>query len=130
MSKATNYLEDKVLDHVFGKGVRNLTSPANLYLALHSADPTETGAVAELSGNGYARQSMTFGASSGGTTSSSDSQTFTASGGGWSAATHMSIWDAVTAGNCLVYGPLTTSKTLADGDSLVFAIGAVDVSLD
>jgi hypothetical protein len=44
MSAASNYLENEVLDHVLGKGARNFTSPANLYVALFDNVSTNTAA--------------------------------------------------------------------------------------
>ncbi|KKL90267.1 hypothetical protein LCGC14_1906360, partial [marine sediment metagenome] len=38
--------------------------------------------------------------------------------------------DALTAGNLLATGALTTSKTINDGDTAEFAIGALDITLD
>ena len=130
MTAASNYLEDEVLDHVLGKGTRDFTSPANLYVSLHTADPTEAMDTGELSGNGYSRQSVTFGASSSGTASNTNQLTFSASGGSWGTVSHMGIFDAATVGNGLIYGSLTASRTVNDGDDLVFAVGDIDVSLD
>jgi len=130
---ATNYLENAALDHILGKGLSDMTSPATLALALHSGDPTETGGGNELANsNGYARQAMTFAAASGGTKATSNAQVFTASGGDWSQATYVSIWDSATygAGNCLFYGAMSVAKTVQDGDSLTFAIGDITVSMD
>ena len=58
MTAFSNFLENKILLHVLAN--TSYTSPSTVYLGLHTADPTETGAVGELSGNGYARQSATF----------------------------------------------------------------------
>jgi hypothetical protein len=37
--------------------------------------------------------------------------------------------DASTSGNMLWHGALTASKTINDGDSLVFSIGDIDLTL-
>jgi hypothetical protein len=129
---ASNYLETELLDHVLGKGVRDFSSPNNLYVALHTSDPGETGATGELAGNGYARQSATFAAASGNSAVASADLTFTASGANWGTITHASIWDALSGGNCLYYGALTTSRVVNDGDSLTFvaANNALTVTAD
>lgn len=129
MTAKTDYAEKAVLDWVLLGATP--TRPSAIFLALHTADPTETGATAELgAGIGYARQSVTFaaGTSGAGTAASSNSQTFTASGAGFGTVTHGSLWDASTSGNCLYKGALAASKTVAAGDSIVFASGAIVVT--
>ena len=47
----SDYLEDKLLDHVFENSA--YTVPTTLYVALSTADPTDSGgSIAEPSGNG------------------------------------------------------------------------------
>lgn len=129
MTAFTNHAEDLVMDWVFTNGA--VTRPTAWYVALHTADPTETGAVGELSGNGYARQSVTFSASSGGATSNSGSLTFGPNASSnWGSVSHVSVWDAVTAGNCLAYGALSSPVTINVGDSLVISAGNLDITLD
>ena len=126
MSSKTDYLENEILDHVLGVGA--LTSPTNVYLALFSVAPSEAGGGTELTGNGYARQVITFGTpASGGTISNTAAVTFTASGGAWSAVAGIAIMDALTVGNMLYYEAVS-GPTLADGDSYEFAIGDIDVT--
>jgi len=128
MSQLSDYLENAVLDHI--NGVAALTQPTP-YLALSTANPTDDASgLAEPSGNGYAREAITFGAASGGTASNSVAITYTASGGNWGTITYVAIFDALTAGNMLWHGPMSASKIVNDGDSLTFAIGELDVSLD
>lgn len=127
MSQATNYLENELIDHVFRNAA--MTSPTSVFLALHTADPTETGAVAEISGNGYARQAITFGAPADGVSTNSNAPAFTASGGNFGTITHFSIHDAVSAGNALAYGALDTSRTINDGETITFNIGDVSVTM-
>jgi hypothetical protein len=131
---ATNYLELKLLDLVLGEIA--FTSPATVYLALHTADPTEVGNVAEVSGNAYARVAVTnnatnFPAASGGSKSLNVDQTFpTPTPAGWGVVTHFSIWDASSAGNCLIYGALTASKTINAGDVVKFTATNLTVTMD
>jgi len=130
MSAKSNYLEGKLIEHV----LRNVsfTSPSAVYLSLHTANPDEDGSGAELSGNGYSRQAITFGAHSNGACSNTSVEEFTASGGAFGAVTHFGIWDGATAGgspdNLLYYGALTNPKTIADGDTLRFAAGAITIT--
>ena len=121
----TTYLEDAIVNHV----LRNtaLTSPTNVYLALFSVAPSEAGGGTELTGNGYARQAITFGAPADGVVTNSGAVTFTASGGAWSAVAGIAICDAVSAGNQL-YWDTKVISALADGDSINFAISQISVT--
>lgn len=134
MAGFSDYLENELLDHVFGAAA--FSAPAAIYVSLHTADPGETGAN-ELPGtNGYARVSVTnnatnFPAATGGAKANgTEIAGFAASGGPWSAVTHFGLWDAVTAGNFLGGGALSASKTLTDGDTASFAVGDLDITLD
>lgn len=128
MSAMSDYLENELLDHALGTGA--LTSPASIYLALFTTDPTDADSGTEVSGNGYARQEITFGAAASGTASNSTEETFTASGGNFGTITHFGIYDAATAGNLLFHGGLTTSRTINDGDTLTVPVGAIDITFD
>ena len=128
MSAFSNYLENELLDHTLGTA--SYTAPGTVYLALFTTDPTDAGTGTELSGDGYSRQAVTFGAASGGSASNSTEETFTASGGNWGTISHFGLFDAATSGNLLYHGALTASKDISDGESLVFAIGDLTVSLD
>lgn len=115
--------------------MRNQTlvySRAQMYIALSTAAYSEaaTGAsMSEMTGTGYARQTVTFGAPTGTprATDNTGAVTFNA-GATWSAAVAMYICDAVTGGNVLA-GADITSVTLNNGDSLTFAIGDIDFSI-
>lgn len=126
MSAKSNYLENKVLDHVLGTAA--YTSPS-AYLSLYTSDPGEGDTGTELSGSGYARQAVSFNAaSSGSATGPTVAKEFTASGGSWGTVTHFGIHDASSTGNLLYYGALTASKTIADGDTLRFAADSITVT--
>lgn len=135
MSAASDYLELEVLDHVLGKGTRNFTSPSDLYIGLHTADPLDAGSGTEVSGNAYARAAVTFDAASQPSTGytfadNSATVTFaTASGGNWGTITHIAIWDALTTGNMLFHGALTASKIVNDGDTFQIQAGNLVITL-
>lgn len=129
MSQMTDYLENALVNHV----LRNtaLTSPTTVYLALYDVSPTDTGvAGTEVAGTGYSRQSITFTAPSDGATSNSNSISLTnGSGGNWTVGA-VGVMDASTGGNMLLYGTLAGgSKTVADGDTITFSAGDIDVTL-
>lgn len=130
MSEMSDYLEAALLNAVLRN--TSYTSPATVYVSLHTADPTDAASANELpTSNGYARQSCAFDApgATDGTTQNTSAVTFSASGGAWSAVTHFGIYDASTGGNLLFHSALDASRTAGDGDDLTFAAGALSVVL-
>ena len=125
MADLSNYAENLLIQWLMT--TNSVTRPTAWYLALHTGDPGETGASNEVSGSGYARQQATF-AGSNDTVDNDATETFTASGGNWGAITHMSIWDALTTGNCLWKGTCT-NRTINDGDSYQFAAADIDLTI-
>lgn len=125
MSDFSDYLENKILDHVF----RNTayTPPAAVYLGLYTSAPSDAGGGTEVSGAGYARQAITFGAASGGAISNTAAVQFTASGGSYGTVTHVGIFDASSAGNMLAWKAITPI-VMGSGGILTFAIGDIDVT--
>lgn len=129
MGAFTNYLENKVLDHTL-KGTA-FTQPSNLYIALYTSDPTETGAAGtEVSGGSYARQAISFNAASSGTATNAATITFPTATASWGTVSHWQILDASTAGNPLIYGAFTASKTIATDDTFKINAGALSITLD
>lgn len=125
----TDYAENKLLDHLLGTAA--YTMPTQVYLALFTAASSqETPTVTEVSTGGYAREAIDFSAAASGATSNSGVVSFTASGGNFGDVTHIGLSDDPTAGNWLMVGALTSPKTVNDGDTLQFAAGDVDVSMD
>lgn len=127
MASLSDFSENLLLDWLMTAGMA--TRPTAWHLALFTAAPNDAGGGTEVSTGGYARKAIAFGAASGGTTSNTGAVTFTATGASWGSITHVGIFDASTAGNLLWHGALTTARTIGDGDSLDFAIGAVDLTL-
>lgn len=129
MAALSDYAEKLLLDFLMTTGTA--TRPTNWYVGLFTAAPNDAGGGTEVSGSGYAREAVTFDAatSGGGTTSNTGAVSFTAAGGSWGTISHIGIFDASTSGNLLWHGSLTASKTVADGDTLEFAIGNIDLTL-
>ena len=127
MAEMSNYLENALINAV----LRNTayTSPATVYLALYTSDPTDADAGTEVSGNAYARQSITFGAPSNGVSTNSAAIEFPQATGSWGTVAYIGIRDASTAGNLLFHTPLDASKTIATGDVFRIAIGSLSVTL-
>ncbi len=133
MGAFTDYLENKMLGHLFGTAY---TAPTTVYMALSTTTPTDAGGnVTEPSGNGYARvaignNSTNWNAASGGTVTNKTAITFPEATGSWGTVTHFVLYDAATAGNALIWGALTASKAIGTGDTASFAAGALSISLD
>ena len=129
MAALSDHSEALLLDWLMTNGTA--TRPTAWYVALYTAAPSDSGGGTEVSGNGYSRQAVTFAAatSPGGTTSNTGDITFTASGGDWGTITHIGIHDASSGGNLLWHGAMTASKTVADGDTLQFSTGNIDLTI-
>ena len=122
----SNYLEDKLLDHFLGTTA--YTMPTTVYVALYTVVPTDAGGGTQVTGGSYARQTAAFSAAASGTTSNTANIDFA----GMPAATTVAIgvFDALTAGNLLLWGTLTANKTTDAGDTLRIATGDLDISID
>lgn len=137
MSAASNYTENKVLDHVLGTTAWS-PAPSTVYLGLftntssNAATNLEAGTLTDevsTSGSAYGRQSIAFGSASGGSASNSGTVTFSAATSNWGTITHVAIMDAQTGGNVLFWGAVTTSKTIESGDTFQVSSGNLSISL-
>ncbi len=123
----SNFLENKVLGHVFG--ATPYTAPATLYVGLFTSNPGETGSGSEVSGGSYARQTIAF-TVTGSQASNTAAVEFPTATASWGTITYAAIYDAVSGGNLLAYGALTTSKTIDNGDVFRIPAGDFDINLD
>jgi hypothetical protein len=120
----SNYLEQKWLDMLSATA---FTAPTTTYVALHLADPTDTGTVSPAANT--SRQAVTWAAAANPAGTKAISATLT-----WTSVsttevyTHWSLWDASTAGNCLWTGALSASASVTAGDT--FQITALTLTLD
>ncbi len=123
----SNFLENKVLGHVFG--ATPYTAPATLYVGLFTSNPGETGSGTEVSGGSYARQTIAF-TVTGNQASNTAAVEFPTATASWGTITFAAIYDALSGGNLLAYGALTTSKTIDNGDVFRIPAGDFDINLD
>lgn len=124
----TDYLENKIMAYVFS-GTAFSSPSASLYLGLFTAAPGEGGGGTEVSGNGYTRKIVTM-TTSGNASTNSAAVEFDAATGSWGTITYVAVFDALTSGNMLAYGELTTSKTIATGDVFRVPAGDLDITLE
>jgi hypothetical protein len=128
MAEFSNFLENELLDHVFANAA--YTAPATIYMSLSTAVSSDSARGTEVSTGGYARQAVAFGTASGGVISNTAVEQFTATGANFGTVTTTNLEDASSAGNMLCYDNDFTDTVVNDGQTLEFAVGDIDVSLD
>jgi hypothetical protein len=128
MAELSNFLENKLLDHVLRN--TSYTSPTTVYVGLFTSDPTDAGTGTEVSGGSYARQILSVTTATGGIVTSSADVTFPQATGSWGTISHIGVLDALSSGNLLMHTPLTTSRAIESGDILKISTGNLTASLD
>lgn len=134
MSAMTDYLEGQLRAHLFRTA--SFTKPTVMAVALYTAAPGEAGGGTEVSGGSYARvdrppldANWTAASATDGLTDNAADIVFPAPTANWGSITHFALLDATTAGNFLIYGALTTAKTVNNGDPAPkFVAGALDIT--
>lgn len=141
MSAASNYLENKVLDHVLKYSTAPYTAPSTLYVALfknssgNTATNLEAGTLTDeiptAGSTSYARQTITFASASSGSSATNATVTFPTATASWGTITHVAIMNGGTAGagDVLFWGAVTTTKTIDTGDTFSISSGNLTVSL-
>ena len=128
MAELSNYLENKLLDHVLRNTSYN--SPTTVYVGLYSSDPSDQNTGTEIDGGSYARQILNVTTATNGIVTSSADVTFPQATSSWGTVSHIGLLDAVTSGNLLMHTALTTSKTIDEGDIFKIPTAALTASLD
>lgn len=146
MAAMSDYLENQLVDHILRGQTFSSTSPANLYVALYTAAPSDAGGGTEVTigSNNYARVAVSRALASwagtqsagstvassgtGGVTSNNSAVTFPTPSGSWGTVTHFAILDAATAGNLLFHGALTVQQTINTGNTVSFAAGQLQIT--
>lgn len=129
MANVASYAENAMLNWV--NNATAVTRPTTWQVGLSLGSPTTISGSEITTGVGYTRQSVTFAAATNGTASNANAITF----GTFNTAMSISgiqIWDTLltlNSGNLLWYGLLSAARTVASGDSLVIAAGALVTTL-
>ena len=126
MSAMSDYLENKILDHILGTTA--YTAPTTVYIGLATASFADDNSGTELTGNNYSRVSAAFDAAASGTADNTAAIEFAAATGSWGSVGFFGIFDAASGGNLLIHGAFTTAKTIASGDVLKIAAGDLDIT--
>ena len=132
MSAFSDYLENKVLDHLMGR--TTYTAPAAVYFSLYTSSPADSGGGTEVSGGGYARVAVSNTATewpeaTGGVKKNANQITFPEAMESWGTIVAIGIHDAATAGNLLFWTTIT-SRSVVQGDIPRFNALGVSISLN
>ena len=134
----TNIAENAILDELLGSDGASII-PDPFWVGVSSTAPAEDGTnFTEPSGNNYGRASVAnsaanWPAASGSQKSNGTVISFLEATGDWvggSPLTHFGIFDAVSGGNLILFGSLTTPKTIGLGDTLRFNTDELVVTAD
>ena len=132
----TNAFEEDILQHIFNSttviGALNL---GFVYVALFTADPTETGSTAnEADYTSYARVSVARSGAgwtvSGNTAENAAAVTFPAATGGSNTITHIALMSALTGGTMIWSQAVSSSFAVSSGITPEFAAGAITITAD
>lgn len=131
----TSFLQKALLDGVLGKGA--YPTAAELYLSLHTADPTDAGSFAaeiSTSGTAYARQpllaAMSVTSLMTGVSANTLAINFGPAAIDWGIVTHIGISDALTAGVMWFRGELSTAKIMDVGQDFQLAASQLQIAFD
>ena len=125
--------ENKILDGLLG--VAALTLPSEVFLALFTADPTETGDVtSELSGDGYNRVTLSgmFQGAVSGDSKNTAVITFPTASADWPQITHIGVMESGTpaTSDMMMRMVLDVPTIVGVGKSFNFDIGALTLTAD
>lgn len=111
-------LEHSVLDHLYG--LATWTAPTNIYFALFTAAPNDSGGGTEVTGGSYARVNKAVGSTnfqrSNSTVTNKTDIAFPAATADWGTITHYGGYTASTSGTLLFWAPLAQARTISSGD--------------
>ena len=127
MANMSDYLEVKLLNETLN-GVA-FTAVDNPYISLHTADPTDAGTGAEVSGGSYARVASSFATATTGSVVTDATATFPTATANWGTVGWIGLWDAASSGNMLYHTALDASKTIDSGDIFKITAGNLSVTL-
>ena len=137
MAGLTNYLEDKIINHVFG--TTTYDRPTNWYVGLLTAAPSDSAGGTEVTGGAYARQVCAFTISGSGTAQAANTSaiTFPTATLDWGTVGWIGIYDSASGGELVAFQNLqksdfstTTTKIINDGDIFKFNATTIKIQLD
>lgn len=126
MSNLTNFSENQLLVWQLTNGAA--TRPTAWFVGVGTGH-TDTGLTSEPSGNGYARQAVSFSVTNDAATNSALLVFGPCATASWGSVASVAVFDAATGGNCLWSGALAAARTVDVGDSLTVAASALSLTL-
>jgi hypothetical protein len=87
MAELSDYLENKLLDHVL-RGT-SYSSPTTVFMGLYTSDPGDDNSGVECTGGAYARQVVSVTTATGGIVTSSADVTFPQATDNWGTISHI-----------------------------------------
>ena len=128
----SDYLADTLLDFAFRN--QAFSKPSKyIFLATVALTDASTGSTITEPGNAYARHQVTAWTCTNNAAENTSEETFSPNPSGtWGAITAVGLADASSAGNILFYdnSPTGDGQTPTTGDTVKFAAGAFDVTLE
>ena len=115
MGSFSNYLENKILNHILK--VSSFSVPANIYVALSTTDPDDSGSgISEPADGAYARVLCnTWNTASARATKNTGAIQFAEAVNAWGNISHFALFDAITGGNMLGHGSFATPRYVGGG---------------
>lgn len=123
---ASNYLENKLIDHSLG--TTTYTKPSAVYVALYSVMPSDSSSGTEVTGGSYVRKVATFTAAVNGASTNTANIDFTSMP--TTTVVGVGILDALSSGNLLYWTNLPSSVAVTSGDTVRISTGSLSISLD
>ena len=132
MSAISDYAENKILNRMLN-AQSDTEWPVidDVFVALFTAAPSDSGGGTEVSGGSYARKQLTaaFTVANGVGQNTAEVE-FTTATADWGTISHIGFFDAVSAGNLLFHGPMTETRTINSGGQAKFLATELKVTLD
>lgn len=133
MGSKSDYLENKLLNHVLGG--EDYSRPATVYIALYTVAPTDAGGGTEVSGASYARAAVAnnatnFPAAAGGGKANGTVIEFVRAEENWGTIVAWGIFDAATGDNLMFWGAVTEEREIQNGDMARIAVGGISLTED
>ena len=122
MGSLSNYAENRLLTHVFDS---TQAGSATIHLALFQTDPADDASGTEADYTGYARKPITVGVSASRRVTQDALVTFDQCTGGSNNIDYWAIYDAISSGNLLAHGSLTSTKVVSTNKTPSVASGQV-----
>lgn len=124
MTAFANWAESAIVQHIVAEATWGAV--AGTYVQLHNGDPGEDGTANVIASVG-GRKSAAWAAEAGGTAATSADLEWTNGTGGSISVSHISIFDAITAGNAIYIGPLSATKVVPDTEVFRLPTGQLTI---